>query len=120
MLKSLISLFAEKFLQSKSEWVGGQAYPSRRVSLSTSLTEYVPPADGYFGFYKPVTSSDNSIDVYAYGTDSNIISRNTLMLTLSSSNIYYSGVIPVKKGYRVTVSGTFAELWFSPAVGSKS
>lgn len=119
MLKSLISLFAEKFLQSKSEWVGGQAYPSRRVSLSTSLTEYVPPADGYFGFYKSAQSSNNGVDVYAFGTGGSIISRNTLALIGSPSNISYSGVIPVKKGYRVTASGTFAELWFSPSVGSK-
>ena len=119
MLKSLISLFAEKFLQSKSEWVGCQAYPSRRVTLSTGLTEYVPPADGYLGFYKSNQSSDNSVDVYAFGTDGNIISRKTLGFTVSSSNITFSGVIPVKKGYRTVISGTFAELWFSPAVGSK-
>ena len=119
MLKSLISLFAEKFLQSKSEWVGGQAYPSRRVSLSTSLTEYVPPADGYLGVYKSTQSSNNGVDVYAYGTDGNIISRKTFALLASSPNISFSSVIPVKKGYRVVVSGTFAEIWFSPAVGSK-
>lgn len=28
MLKQLISLFAEKFITSRSEWVGGQGYPS--------------------------------------------------------------------------------------------
>ena len=120
MLKSLISLFAEKFLQSKSEWVGHQAYPSRRVSLSTSLTIYVPPADGYLGFYKSNQSSDNSVDVFAFGTDDiSIISRKTLAFTVSSSNMSFSGVIPVKKGCRTVISGTFAELWFSPAVGSK-
>lgn len=115
-LKALVQLFAEKFLVSKKEWVGRQAYPSRRVSLSTSLTKYVPPADGYLGFYKSNQSSDNTVDIYASGTDANIISRNTLAF---SSNITYSGVIPVKKGYSVVISGTFAELWFSPAVGSK-
>ena len=118
MLKSLISLFAEKFLQSKSEWVGGQAYPSRRVSLSTSLTEYVPPSDGILGFYKPSDNVNKTIDIYSHGTGGDIVSRSTF--STSSENGYtISGTIPVKKGYIVVISGTFSELWFSPAVGSK-
>ena len=119
MLKSLISLFAEKFLKNQSEWVGRQAYPSKRIHLSNGTTEYVPSGDGYLGFYKSNESSDNSIDIYSFGTDGNIISRKTLGFTVSSSNITFSGVIPVKKGYRTVINGTFAELWFSPAVGSK-
>ena len=118
-LKSLISLFAEKFFQNKSEWVGRQAYPSKRIQLSNSTTEYVPPGDGYLGFYKSNESSDNSIDIYSFGSDGKIISRKTLGFSVSPSNITFSGVIPVKKGYRVVVSGTFTEMWFSPAVGSK-
>ena len=35
MLKELISLFADSFITNKSEWIGRQAYTSRRISLST-------------------------------------------------------------------------------------
>lgn len=56
MLKSLISLFAEKFLQSKSEWVGNQAMPddsAERVIYTpqSSPGEYVAPRDGYVTLY---------------------------------------------------------------------
>lgn len=119
MLKGLISLFAEKFLQSKSEWLGRQAFPSRRIALSNNTLEYVPPADGYLGIYKSVNSSDNSVDVYSFGPDGNIISRKTLAISATAGIFTFSGIIPVKKGYRIVISGTFTEVWFSPAVGSK-
>lgn len=119
MLKSLISLFAEKFLQNKSEWVGRQAYPSKRIQLSDSTTEYVPPADGYFGVYRNKEASGNSIDIFTFGTGGKIISRTTLAFSVASVSFAFSGVIPVKKGYKIVISGTFSELWFSPAVGSK-
>lgn len=119
MLKALVQLFAEKFIESKSEWIGRQAYPSRRVTLSTSLTEYVPPADGYVGIYRNKETPSNSVDVYSYGADGNIVSRKTLAFLYNSDAFAFSGVIPVKKGYRIVISGTFNEIWFSPAVGSK-
>lgn len=119
MLKALVQFFAEKFLQNKSEWVGRQAYPSKRITFSLSTSEYIPPADGYLGFYKSKGNSDYSVDVYAFGTDGNIVSRKTLALSASAGDFTFSGVLPVKKGYRLVISGTFNELWFSPAVGSK-
>jgi hypothetical protein len=118
MLKALVQLFAEKFLKNQSEWVGQQAFPSRRINISLTLTQYVPPSDGFLGFYKPIDNVDKTIDIYAYSTGGGIVSRSTF--STSSENVYtISGTIPVKKGYSVVISGTFAELWFSPAVGSK-
>lgn len=118
MLKSLIQLFAEKFLKNQSEWVGRQAFPSSRISISLTHTQYVPPSDGFLGFYKPSDNGNNTIDIYAQSTGEHIVSRSTF--STSSENGYtISGTIPVKKGYSVVISGTFSELWFSPAVGSK-
>ena len=118
MLKDLVQLFAEKFLKNQSEWVGRQAFPSRRISISPTLTQYVPPSDGFLGFYKPGDNVDKTIDIYTHGTGDGIVSR--FAFSTSSENGYTnSGTIPVKKGYSVVISGTFSELWFSPSVGSK-
>lgn len=54
MLKQLIQLFAEKFLQSKKEWVAQQrnADNSKKIELSlpnsSGFQTYTPPADGMF------------------------------------------------------------------------
>lgn len=119
MLKELISLFSDSFIKNKSEWIGRQAYTSRRISLSTGAKEYEPPADGWLGFYKSNASTGTSVDIFAYGTDENIVSRKTLGLSASAGYFTFSGVLPVKKGYRIVIIGSFDELWFSPAVGSK-
>ena len=119
MLKALVQLFAEKFLKKRSEWVGQQAFPSRRISISPTLTQYVPPSDGFLGFYKTSDNVNNTLDVFAPGTDGEIVSRSTFSSSSSGNRYIISGTIPVKKGYSVTTSGTFAELWFSPSVGSK-
>lgn len=55
-LKSLVQLFAEKFLQSKKEWVGHQASPATGDASATTFTptasgvwvDVVAPFDGYF------------------------------------------------------------------------
>lgn len=49
MLKSLIQLFAEKFLQSKKSWVGNQSLPSstKVAFTATNGLEYTAPADGW-------------------------------------------------------------------------
>ena len=118
MLKALIQLFAEKFLKNQSEWVGRQAFPSSRINISLTLTQYVPPSDGFLGFYKPGDNGNNTIDIYAQSTGVGIVSRSTF--STSSENGYtIAGTIPVKKGCSVVISGTFSELWFSPAGGSK-
>lgn len=117
MLKALIQLFAEKFLKNQSEWVGRQAFPSSRINISLTLTQYVPPSDGFLGFYRPDDNVNKKVDIYAHSSDG-IVSRSTF--STSSENGYtISGTIPVKKGYSVVISGTFSELWFSPAEGSK-
>ena len=58
MLKQLISLFAEKFITFRSEWVGGQGYPSgNQTTLSLQKDtwgKYVAPTDGYFFVKEPL------------------------------------------------------------------
>lgn len=117
MLKQLISLFAEKFLVSRREWIGRQAFPSFRAGIDLSLLEYIPPSDGYIGFYRPNTSIGGLVDIYAYEANRHIVSRYTFSAD-SSSSYTLSGIIPVKKGYTVKINGEFEELWFSPCVGS--
>lgn len=57
MLKSLIQLFAEKFLQNKSEWVGNQAMPVANTANQIKFTPtnlnsfYTAPSDGYVALY---------------------------------------------------------------------
>lgn len=65
MLKALIQLFAEKFLQSKKSWVSEQCAPIVRTGINipcTSTTDfftYIAPYNGW------VTSRCNSITVSA-------------------------------------------------------
>lgn len=118
MLKQLLQLLLETFLKSKKEWIGRQSYPSNRVALSTSLTEYVPPADGFIAVYKNVENTCTSYDVYAFGGGVSIVSRNTL--SIPNERFAYCSTIPVRKGYRVVINGTGTELWFTPCQGSIS
>ena len=116
MLKSLISLFAESFLKNKSEWVGRQSYPSTRIQLSLDTRSYVPPSDGYIGFYKP-SASDNTVDVYSQKSGG-IVSRFLFVLS-SDTPLAISNIIKVEKGVPVIIScQKLSELWFSPTVGS--
>lgn len=121
MLKQVISLFCEKFLQNKSEYIGQQAFPSKRVNLDVNTGYYIPPSDGYIGFYKSREKSATGIDVFAYGSDNaNIVSRTTISTSIIGDSFLYSQTIPVKKGCKVVINyGAFSELWFSPSVGSK-
>ena len=56
MLKSLVQLFAEKFLVSKKEWIGHQSAPAPGGTANTVVTvtpsgdwkDLVAPFDGYF------------------------------------------------------------------------
>ncbi|WP_370857938.1 hypothetical protein [Parasutterella sp.] len=121
MLKQLIQLFAEKFLVCKKEWVGSQAFPMQRVDLSTELTEYTPPADGFLGIYKAGFVSNAFIDMYCRDSGNRIISRQNISIVSGVAS--YSQVIPVKKGYKVTLGATqnsISELWFAPSEGSES
>lgn len=55
-LKSLVQLFAEKFLQGKKEWVGSQGLFSKQNSGTTFFVNhaqaqvYTPPSDGWLTF----------------------------------------------------------------------
>ena len=92
MLKALVQLFAEKFLQNKSEWVGGQSFPN---TTSTWITvqhavpyQYTPPKDGYIRL----------------GGDLNAVNigmRGTLACVIVNTKGYLQGFIPVKKGISV-------------------
>ncbi len=119
MLKALIQLFAESFLKSKSEWVASQGFPERRVQLSTALTQYIPPQDGYIGIYKNSTNTGRFIDLYALNETNSIFSR--LCLGFTGKITTYSQIIPVRKGCKVIIANdtnSIQELWFSPAIGS--
>ena len=56
MLKQLVQLFAEKFLQRKKEWIGHQGAPATGDSSFTVVTptvsggweDVIAPYDGYF------------------------------------------------------------------------
>lgn len=61
MLKALVQLFAEKFLQSKKQWVSGQAFPESRIELSSTTRGYVAPADGYFCIFHSGGSGGNML-----------------------------------------------------------
>ena len=56
MLKSLVQLFAEKFLTSKKEWVGSQGLFSNPNPGTTFFVNhaqaqlYTPPSDGWITF----------------------------------------------------------------------
>lgn len=118
MLKALVQLFAEKFLQSKSEWVASQGFPERRVQLSPELTQYVPPHDGYIGIYKHSSNTGKFIDIYALNATNSIFSRLCVDFTGLTT---YSEIIPVRKGCKVVITNetnSIQELWFSPAIGS--
>lgn len=119
MLKSLIQLFAEKFLQSRSEWIASQCFPEKRIQLSAELTQYIPPSDGYIGIYRNSANTGKFIDVYALNSSNSIFSR--ISVGFSEGITAYSGIIPVTKGCRVVIANeanSIQELWFSPAIGS--
>lgn len=119
MLKSLIQLFAEKFLQSRSEWIASQCFPEKRIQLSVELTEYFPPSDGYIGIYKNSANTGKFIDIFALNASKSIFSR--IGVGFTEGITVYSGIIPVTKGCRVVINNeanSINELWFSPAIGS--
>ena len=119
MLKALVQLFAEKFLQSKSEWVASQGFPEERVNLSPELTQYVPPHDGYIGVYRNPSNTGKFIDVYALNATNLIFAR--LCVGFTAGLTTYSEIIPVRKGCKVVIANaknSIQELWFSPAIGS--
>ncbi|WP_370852503.1 hypothetical protein [Parasutterella excrementihominis] len=109
MLKSLIQLFAEKFLQSKKSWVGNQSLPSstKVAFTATNGLEYTAPADGWV---RIGSQSVTSATLYAS------------VASLSSGDGSALCYVPVRKGevvvcYISPYTGQ-TDGFFIPAVGS--
>lgn len=116
MLKKALQLLLEIFLKSKKEWIGRQSYPSSRIALSTSLTEYIPPADGFIAIYKKSDNTCKAFDLYSFDSNGAILERINMGIT--SDTFSYASMFPVRKGYRVVINGKGTELWFTPCQGS--
>ena len=117
MLKALVQLFAEKFLQNKSEWVGHQAMPSHRVQLDATITRYVAPSDGWVGVY---ANSNPSFDVLV--ASGGVVVARSSATQEAGATCRTSCTLPIAKGQRlelIVVTGV-SEIWFSPANGSAS
>lgn len=104
MLKQLIQLFAEKFLQSKKKWVAQQRNVSSSdvVALSlpndTDLHSYVPPADGLLVFGQSCSSGACYLEVNASGARFN--------LDQSGTGIYQGFTVQVNRGQTVSFKAT--------------
>lgn len=126
MLKSLIQLFAEKFLQSKKSWVSNQSLPSDRAntivigSIANKFGEngsgqitYIAPSDGWVFTYTDDASGvcDTSINVSS-GLHMGVIANDWVRLSA-----------PVSKGQTVGIyaqskTGAAIQFGFCPANGS--
>ena len=107
MLKQLIQLFAEKFLQNKREAIQAWNYPTdtgTRLQLVAGKDyEFVPPSNGFI----QVVLRENSQGYRFYaltGRDGN----NEGCPRISASNLsgWYATFIPVQKGVRIILSPT--------------
>lgn len=103
-LKSLVQLFAEKFLQSKKKWVAQQRNVSSSdvVDLSlpnnNDLHSYVPPADGLLVFGQSCSSGACYLEVNASGARFN--------LDQSGTGIYQGFTVQVNRGQTVSFKAT--------------
>lgn len=119
-LKSLVQLFAEKFLVSKKEWVAQQrnTAPSNTVELSlpndNNLHTYTPPADGLLVLGQSCSSGACYLEVIASGARFN--------LDQSGTGIYQGFTVQVNRGETVSFKatadnrGNFSILHFIPFV----
>lgn len=119
-LKSLVQLFAEKFLQSKKKWVAQQrnVSSSDEVALSlpndSDLHSYVPPADGLLVLGQSCLSGACYLEVIASGARFN--------LDQSGTGIYQGFTVQVNRGQTVNFKasadnrGDFSILHFIPFV----
>ena len=112
MLKALVQLFAEKFLVSKKEWVGHQAFPHHRVALDNTVKSYIAPSDGWIG----VRGASTEFDSFVSETGG-IVARFSCYADLSAST---TATLPISKGQTLIINftGEVSEIWFSPANGS--
>ena len=119
-LKSLVQLFAEKFLQGKKEWVAQQrnTAPSNVVELSLpndkNLHTYTPSADGLLVLAQSCLSGACYLEVIASGARFN--------LDQSGAGIYQGFTVQVNRGETVSFKATagnrgdFSVLHFIPFV----
>lgn len=119
-LKSLVQLFAEKFLQSKKKWVSQQRNisPSNVVELSLpndfDLHSYVPPADGLLVLGQSCSTGACYLEVNASGARFN--------LDQSGTGIYQGFTVQVNRGqtvyFKATADnrGSYSILHFIPFV----
>lgn len=113
-LKSLVQLFAEKFLQGKKKSVQDWTYPNiaNRIVIHFSSTEddiiYTPPSDGWLQVYARNTGTSNfAVDISATNNSS---AMPRVLLTTSG---WYYNVYRVRKGVnvKVTVPISVPERW---------
>lgn len=119
MLKSLVQLFAEKFLTNKKEWVSHQSYCSN-MSIELPITygsfsSYTAPSDGILYINGENTTA---IDI--------INSSNLLRINISRQTPQVvAGFLPLSKGQNVGYA-LFGEatqqdrVRFLPSIGSPS
>ena len=111
-LKSLVQLFAEKFLQSKKEWVGHQAFPHHRVVLDNTVKSYIAPSDGWISVRGASTEFDSFVEAMG-----GIVARFSCYAISTAAT---TATLPISKGQTFTINftGRTEEIWFSPANGS--
>ena len=105
-LKSLVQLFAEKFLQSKKKWVAQQRNVSSSGVVELSLPNdrdlhsYVPPANGLLVLGQSCSSGYCYLEVNASGA------RFNLDQSASTRGIYQGFTVQVNRGEEVLFKAT--------------
>ena len=106
MLKQLVQLFAEKFLQSKKKWVAQQRNASSSGAVNLSLPNdynahtYTPPADGLLVLGQSCSSGTCYLEVSASGA------RFNLDQSASTKGIYQGFTVQVNRGQTVYFKAT--------------
>ena len=124
MLKALVQLFAESFLKSKKEWVGGQGFPSSdKITISSRSAawgEYTAPRDGYF-YFNPGVNTSGTVNNCTLYTDNGAGLR---VSAIASSHTCF--FIPIRKGQKVSYYFRYTDatktgsenFYFSKSIGS--
>ena len=105
-LKSLVQLFAEKFLQSKKKWVAQQRNVSSSGVVELSLPNdsgrhpYVPPADGLLVFGQSCSSGNCYMEVNTSGA------RFNLDQSAITKGFYQGFTVQVNRGEEVLFKAT--------------
>lgn len=120
-LKSLVQLFAEKFLVSKKEWVGHQ--PQAHLTGGTDIAftsstdgqDYTAPSDGVVCIH-----TQNAGWVKLASTSNPI--RGILLHSPNIDGVYKQFVLPVAKGETININvstdKTAISVKFIPTIGS--